>query len=215
MANPQPDYDKLYQVQSWLTDGSSPMVAHLQKVMAPYEGKVSKQEYSQRGAQEMMKWLHSQFEGGKVPDAKAAQDFDYARRQQQMMADPQFKGTPEDADKTVRSGEPAYGNAYALIQTLQNLLPKQPPAAITMPAEPISGTAKPRPSQPHPVAPPRSGSLTDDEKLSDTQLRLLEGLSKAASGMNDNHTGSYDEADADTLDPASFLNAAVRKRTGN
>ncbi len=225
-AQQPPDYDKLYQVQSWVSDQNSPLQQHLKKVMTPYDAKFkamgesgkmtmdqyqqAAKEYNQIAAQEMMKWMHSQFAGGKIPDASAAQEFDYARRQQKMLTDPQFKGSPEDVDKAVRSGEPAYGNAYAVLKQVQDMIPqpnKSP--TLTRPAESTNASIAPRP-KPGPVATPGTGGpLTDDEKLSDTQLRLLEGLSMQAAGTNDNHMDSYDEADAPKNDPASFLNVGM------
>ncbi len=229
MANPQPDYDKLMNIQDWIFNPNSPLQKHLKEAMIPHQaafdakaksGKMTLDEYEQANdqyhkaaSQEMLKWIHSQFEGGKVPDAKDAQEYEYARRQQKMLADG-FTGGPEEADKIVRSGQPAYGNAYTLLSQLQQIIPKQQTAAITMPAGSMTAApTRPTSRASAPVATPGTGGpMSDDEKLSDTQLKLLEGLSKQALGTGDNHTGSYDEADAPKLDPAnpaSFLNVGM------
>ncbi len=215
MANSQPDYDKLYQVQSWVSDQNSPLQQHLRKAMGESgkmtldEHEQATNEYNRTAAQEMMKWMHSQFAGGKIPNANDAQEFDYARRQQKMLSDPQFKGSPEDAGTAVRSGEPAYGNAYALIKQVQDMIPTQKPAALTMPAKSVNASIAPPKKSSAVSTPGTGGPLTDDEKLSDTQLKLLEGLSKQAAGTNDNHMGSADEADAPSNDPARFLNVGA------
>lgn len=216
-----PNYDLLNQVQDWLSNPNSPLVKQVQSEMAQYENQkgMTPDKYNQIAATKLMEKVQQQF-GGQIPDRKAAEDYDYGRRAQQLQQDPQFKGLPEDAMTTVRgdgSGKTPYANAYGALDALRQYLPKQPPPTpASLPTSGGNGTPGAAASKPAPIQ--MKPGASDDEKLNETQLALLQGLAQTANGTK-NTPQTFDEYDSPDLqrpfpppEDSSFLQQVMGDR---
>jgi hypothetical protein len=192
---PNPDYDKLLQVEGWVTDEKSPVYKALQEAMQPYEQKMQAKaqslaqkqgkplteeqkatllnEYKQVGAAKTLELLGQQF-GGKIPPQEEAQKFDWNRRAQQLVQSGEFKGTPEEALATVKEGQPPYSRAYGTISMLQSMLPKEPPVAKQQISRvEVNSSEQPPQEQPAMTLTPPDENATDAQKLAEAKLMLL------------------------------------------
>lgn len=177
MPNHGATIDRLSQLQDLLQSENSPLLAELKTHMAPYEGKISKTDYQRLGGQFAQQWVAKNLFGGQSPTRKdfegPLRDFEYGRRADSFLADPRNAGTSREQFLTTLQQQTPQPLAKQLqsMEALWSLAPPQEQQATKV--------------QPQQMAPPRQKPTsksrvkpdpTDDEKLMDSQLMLLEQL---------------------------------------
>ncbi len=210
----QPNYDQLYQVQSWVSDPNSDIHKEMRSELADLEAKaatmdpqskeykIPNRQFQQRAAQLLLEKIQAKF-GGKIPSQQEAADFDWARRGQGM--------SPEDLAalkaETAKRKESPYSNAYSVLAQLQKFAGGTTKAPVATPASNSSGPAgqaappSAAPKQgPSPSPKPKFSPQTEEEKLSEAQLMMLYGLSQKARG-NYPTKGQVEDPSGNMVDP--------------
>jgi hypothetical protein len=215
MAAPnQPD--QLNQIPYWIQDPRSPLMAEVRKELAGLESQASKldpkspefaklnTQYQKQAAALLLTKIQGQF-GGKIPDRKSMEDTDYAQR----------SGGDKTKEATLRQGqvEAPYSQAFNGLEQLQKLAGVQatPPTPASL-VESGGGGGGGAPAAPM-KRPPLKANATDEDKLSDSMLGMLFGLSQQASGAakpqgTDPHVAqTLDEYDAPDIPQAPLAPA--------
>jgi len=204
MADPK--YDLLNQVQYWVQDPRSPILKEMRAQLAPLEKRAAaldesspefaklNAEYQKQAASFLLNRMQKEF-GGSFPDRKSAEDFDFAQR----------SNGDKEAEKLLREkSEAPYSNAYSVLEQLQqvagvkpsDVLPTATPTSLTEPGAPTKLATQPAPRPPKRI--PSKPDATDDEKLSETQLALLNGIAQQIGGWK-NTPQTLDEVDDPSL----------------
>lgn len=197
-AASQPDYgttlNQLQQLQYMLQSDSSPLLGELKQHMAPYQGKVSPEEYQRMGGQFVQNWVAQNMFGGRLPTREdfdgPLRDFEYGKRAEALMADPAYAKsaggkTREQLITELRhtTPQPLEKQLHAM-EALWSLVPSEGPKQKAVEMPPIEMKSAPRKATFKPAAAKpkqkRASSLpadaSDDQRLGESGLMLLQQL---------------------------------------
>lgn len=203
--------DQLNQIPYWIQDPRSPLMAEVRKELAGLEAQAAKlppdspefaklnTQYQKQAAALLLTKIQGQF-GGKIPDRKSMEDADYAQR----------GGGDKTKEAAIREGatQAPYAQAFNGLEQLQKIAGVQaatPPTPASL-VEPGGGAATKLGA---PIKrPPLAANATDEDKLSDSMLGMLFGLSQQSTGAakpqgTDPHVAqTLDEYDAPDIPQA-------------